>query len=47
MTLDMAREHGQADVGALIRDCGLNSVFGFESGSRFEGGLVTKKPKQE
>ncbi len=39
---EVSREHGQAAVDQLIRECGLDRVFGFTPGSRFEGGLVIK-----
>jgi hypothetical protein len=42
---EVSREHGQAAVDALIRECGLDQVFGFVPGTRFEGGLVTKPQK--
>jgi hypothetical protein len=42
---EVNREHGQAAVDALIRECGLDAVFGFEPGTRFEGGLAVKPPK--
>ena len=40
---EVTREHGQVAVDRLIRDLKLDTVFGFEAGMRFEGGLVTKK----
>ncbi len=42
---EVNREHGQAAVDALIRECGLDRVFGFEAGTRFEGGLAIKPQK--
>ena len=42
---EVNREHGQAAVDALIRECGLDRVFGFEPGTRFEGGLAIKPQK--
>jgi hypothetical protein len=42
---EVSREHGQAAVDALIREYGLDQVFGFEPGTRFEGGLATKPAK--
>jgi hypothetical protein len=42
---EVSREHGQAAVDQLIRDCGLDNVFGFQPGDRFEGGLVVNKDK--
>jgi hypothetical protein len=32
---EVSREHGQAAVDRLIRDLGLDKVFGFEPGTRF------------
>lgn len=43
---EVSREHGQAAVDALIRECGLEAVFGFAPGTRFDGGLAFKPPKQ-
>ena len=40
---EVTREHGQSAVDRLIRDLDLEKIFGFEPGSRFEGGLVMKK----
>jgi hypothetical protein len=34
------REHGQDAVDQLIRELQLDQVFGFEPGTRFEGGLA-------
>ncbi|KPK46828.1 MAG: hypothetical protein AMJ84_03200 [Acidithiobacillales bacterium SM23_46] len=42
---EVDREHGQAAVDRLIRECGLDKVFGFRPGDRFEGGLVVNKDK--
>jgi hypothetical protein len=42
---EVSREHGQAAVDALIRECELDRVFGFEAGTRFEGGLAIKPRK--
>jgi hypothetical protein len=33
---EVSREHGQSAVDALIRELGLDSVFGFTPGTRFE-----------
>lgn len=41
---EVCREHGQEAVDALIREVDLERIFGFEPGSRFEGGLVVKRP---
>ena len=40
---EVSREHGQEAVDRLIREVGLDKVFGFEPGTRFEGGLAIKK----
>lgn len=32
---EVSREHGQSAVDALIRELGLESVFGFTPGTRF------------
>jgi len=37
---EVQREHGQIAVDGLIRDLGLDVIFGFETGTRFEGGLA-------
>ncbi|AAZ97454.1 hypothetical protein Tbd_1501 [Thiobacillus denitrificans ATCC 25259] len=37
---EVQREHGQAAVDQLILDLELNRIFGFEPGTRFEGGLA-------
>lgn len=42
---EVSREHGQAAVDALIRECQLDTVFGFAPGTRFEGGLAIEPPK--
>ncbi|MHB8253196.1 MAG: hypothetical protein ACYDEV_05735 [Acidiferrobacter sp.] len=39
---EVYREHGQVAVDALIRELQLDRIFGFESGTRFEGGLALK-----
>jgi len=33
---EVGREHGQAAVDALIRELGLDAVFGFSPGTHFE-----------
>jgi hypothetical protein len=43
---EVSREHGQGAVDALIRECGLDQIFGFEPGTRFEGGLAIKPPQE-
>ncbi len=42
---EVNREHGQAAVDQLIRELKLDETFGFEPGTRFEGGLTMKKDK--
>ena len=39
---EFSREHWQVAVDQLIRDLELEKVFGFEPGTRFEGGLAKK-----
>jgi hypothetical protein len=39
---EVNREHGQQAVDQLIRELGLDQVFGFEPGTRFDGGLAVK-----
>ncbi len=43
---EVSREHGQAAVDQIIRELSLDKLFGFEPGSRFEGGLVIKTAGQ-
>ena len=38
---EVQREHGQAAVDECIRELELDRIFGFEPGTRFEGGLAT------
>ena len=40
---EVQREHGQDAVDECIRDLRLDAIFGFEPGTRFEGGLVMGK----
>jgi len=40
---EVQREHGQAAVDQLIVELQLDRVFGFEPGTRFEGGLAMGK----
>jgi len=40
---EVQREHGQMAVDGLIRDLNLDDIFGFEPGTRFEGGLAFGK----
>ena len=44
---EVNREHGQRAVDQMIRDCQLDRVFGFEPGTRFDGGLAIKPQKKE
>jgi hypothetical protein len=37
---EVQREHGQVAVDGLIRELALEAVFGFQPGTRFEGGLA-------
>lgn len=37
---EVQKEHGQAAVDSLIRELGLDEIFGFVPGTRFEGGLA-------
>ncbi|MDP2835035.1 MAG: hypothetical protein Q8Q28_17385 [Pseudomonadota bacterium] len=37
---EVQREHGQMAVDGLIGELGLDTIFGFEPGTRFEGGLA-------
>ena len=37
---EVQREHGQEAVDQMIRELRLDEVFGFEPGTRFEGGLA-------
>jgi len=37
---EVQREHGQDAVDECIRELGLDRVFGFAPGTRFEGGLA-------
>jgi len=37
---EVQREHGQDVVDQLIQELQLDQIFGFEPGTRFEGGLV-------
>jgi len=41
---EVQREHGQDAVDQCILELRLDVVFGFEPGTRFEGGLVMGKP---
>jgi len=37
---EVQREHGQDAVDQLIQELQLDQIFGFEPGTRFEGGLA-------
>ncbi len=37
---EVQKEHGQAAVDGLILKLNLRQIFGFEPGTRFEGGLA-------
>ena len=37
---EVQKEHGQAGVDQLIGELELDRVFGFQPGTRFEGGLA-------
>ena len=37
---EVQKEHGQEAVDSLIRELSLQKIFGFEPGTRFEGGLA-------
>lgn len=37
---EVQKEHGQDAVDRLIRELGLDRIFGFKPGTRFEGGLA-------
>lgn len=37
---EVQREHGQVAVDKLIRELGLDSLFGLEPGTVFDGGLA-------
>jgi hypothetical protein len=40
---EVQREHGQLAVDRLIMELNLDAIFGFEPGTRFEGGLALGK----
>ncbi len=42
---EVQKEHGQAAVDSLIRELNLMQIFGFEPGTRFEGGLAIGRDK--
>jgi hypothetical protein len=37
---EVQKQHGQKAVDELIVELGLQQIFGFEPGTRFEGGLA-------
>lgn len=39
---EVQKEHGQAVVDQLIRELGLEQVFGFSPGTRFENGIAIR-----
>jgi hypothetical protein len=41
---EVQKEHGQAAVDGLILELRLDEIFGFEPGTRFEGGLAVGRP---
>lgn len=43
---EVMREHGQQAVDGLITELALDRVFGFQRGTRFEGG-VARGPAKE
>ena len=45
MLAEVSREHDQAAVDQMIRECQLDRVFGFEAGTRLDGGLALKPQK--
>jgi hypothetical protein len=42
---EVSREHGQQAVDHLIRELGLERIFGFKPGTRFSGGLALEPGK--
>lgn len=42
---EVMREHGQQAVDRLIAELGLDGIFGFKPGTRFEGGLALDPEK--
>lgn len=43
---EVMREHGQQRVDELIVGLGLDRIFGFKPGTRFEGGLALDSNKK-
>ena len=41
---EVQKEHGQQAVDGLIRELRLDAIFGFEPGTKFEGGLAMGRP---
>ena len=44
---EVSREQGQGAVDQMIRECRLDQVFGFEPGTRFDGGFAFKPRQKE
>ena len=42
---EVQKEHGQSGVDQLIVELGLQQIFGFAPGTRFEGGLAIGSAK--
>ncbi len=42
---EVQKEHGQAVVDSLVCELDLGKIFGFEPGTRFEGGLAIGRDK--
>jgi len=43
---EVMKEHGQQVVDQLISELGLDRVFGFKPGTRFEGGLALEPERR-
>ncbi len=44
---EVNKDHGQAAVDKLIRELALDEIFGFETGTLFDGGLDKVGNEQE
>ena len=44
---EVMREHGQQAVDGLIAELGLDRIFGFQRGTRFEGGVAHSSVKSQ
>ncbi len=44
---EVMREHGQRAVEGLIAELGLDRIFGFQHGTRFEGGVAHGSVKNQ